>query len=398
MKSTNKIRFIIDVLICALTLMVILPKTGHASAPHTINYQGYLTDSEEYPVDEEVEMIFSLYTVDEEGSALWTETHSVIVIHGTYNVVLGSIKPIDIPFDTQYYLGVKINGDPDGEMSPRPALTSVGYAFSAYNADNADTVNGMSASDLENEAHARILNHEGVSDIHHSKTTNFTELSGQLADSQIPENITRDSELSWNNLSGIPPGFTDNEDNEGITNELDPEVGANSLNRISKWNGSALVAGNIYDNGDIGIGTISPSALLHVKKAGSDSLRWLPQSILEFGGQLFGTSGVRYRTNYGSKNYDIFFNNQRSGLFFDYNTHAIDAGFDYTGAEMVIKENGNVGIGTTSPGTKFHVSGGDAAITSDGQTGLILTSLDGNCWRLTIDNTGGMDTASIACP
>ncbi len=49
-----------------------------------------------------------------------------------------------------------------------------------------------------------------------------------------------------------------------ITNEDDPEVGANTTNYIPKWNGSALVAGTIFDNGSIGIGTTVPSTKLEV--------------------------------------------------------------------------------------------------------------------------------------
>ena len=38
--------------------------------------------------------------------------------------------------------------------------------------------------------------------------------------------------------------------------ETDPEVGSNTANYLSKWNGSALVTSQIYDNGtSIGIGT-----------------------------------------------------------------------------------------------------------------------------------------------
>ena len=41
---------------------------------------------------------------------------------------------------------------------------------------------------------------------------------------------------------------------------MDPEVGANTLNYLSKWNGSALVAGTIYDSTNVGIGTTNVSS------------------------------------------------------------------------------------------------------------------------------------------
>jgi hypothetical protein len=49
-----------------------------------------------------------------------------------------------------------------------------------------------------------------------------------------------------------------------VTVETDPEVGANQANYVSKWNGSALVAGSIYDSGNVGIGTDKPAGRLHV--------------------------------------------------------------------------------------------------------------------------------------
>ena len=47
--------------------------------------------------------------------------------------------------------------------------------------------------------------------------------------------------------------------------EVDPEIGANSTNYVPKWNGSALVSGQIYESGTyIGIGNTAPSEKLHV--------------------------------------------------------------------------------------------------------------------------------------
>ncbi len=54
---------------------------------------------------------------------------------------------------------------------------------------------------------------------------------------------------SWSDISGI---------------ETDPEVGTNTINYLSKWDGTALVTSSVYDNGNVGIGTSAPQGLLHV--------------------------------------------------------------------------------------------------------------------------------------
>ena len=46
---------------------------------------------------------------------------------------------------------------------------------------------------------------------------------------------------------------------------------------------------------------------------------------------------------------------------------------------------------------KVSVKGGDVYI-DDISKGVIMKSPDGNCWRLTINNSGSIVTTSVACP
>jgi len=85
-------------------------------------------------------------------------------------------------------------------------------------------------------------------------------------------------------------------------------------------------------------------------------------------------------------------------------TSALSAGLQINASNPTLRTNGSVfvdnsvGIGTTSPGAKLHVSGGDSAITNQG-SGLILRATDGpNCFRVTVNNAGTVNTASVACP
>jgi hypothetical protein len=60
-------------------------------------------------------------------------------------------------------------------------------------------------------------------------------------------------------------GWGDHSSAGYLTSEIDPEVGTNVLNYVPKWDGSKLVQGTIYDDGNIGIGTSSPGAKLDVE-------------------------------------------------------------------------------------------------------------------------------------
>lgn len=59
--------------------------------------------------------------------------------------------------------------------------------------------------------------------------------------------------------------------------------------------------------------------------------------------------------------------------------------------------SGNVGIGIAPAAGAGLKLDSDIAI-SDSSNGLVLTSPDGSCFRLTINNTGNIATSSISCP
>jgi len=110
--------------------LVCLSSLSIAAVPQVINYQGILKNASGTPVNGDVTMRFSLYSSLTGTASLWTELQSkVSVTNGRYGVVLGSVMPLALSFDTQYYLGMAVNTDP--EMTPRKALTAAPYAFRA---------------------------------------------------------------------------------------------------------------------------------------------------------------------------------------------------------------------------------------------------------------------------
>jgi hypothetical protein len=137
MKSKKKLAILVGSLVMVVVLLAtLLPLVVFAAVPQRINYQGYLTDSAGNPVNGSVSVVFSIYGAATGGTAIWTETQTVVVNNGSFNVQLGSVNSLPSPFPgSPTYLGIKVGADP--EMTPRQLLASAPYAL------NADTVDGL---------------------------------------------------------------------------------------------------------------------------------------------------------------------------------------------------------------------------------------------------------------
>ena len=119
-----------------LFFLTVFSQSAFGVVPPEINYQGLLTNAAGNPVNDVVEMTFSIYNVASGGTALWTETQAAVeVTNGIYHVRIGSV--VSIPFDiidADLYLGVTV--ETDSEMIPRQKLTSVPFAMKAQNTVN----------------------------------------------------------------------------------------------------------------------------------------------------------------------------------------------------------------------------------------------------------------------
>jgi hypothetical protein len=361
-----------------------------------VTYQGLLLDSAGDPLAGPVDIQIGVWDQPTGGTQLYGETHSGVALEeGVFSILLGTGSVLVGSFDAglfasqNRYLEVIVNAE---VLEPRQPFSSVAYAFQseesvaasyATTAGDADTVDGSHAASLDQSAHVSdTANPHGVtafqvgaatsSDIstavsthasnagaHHSKTTSFTELSGQAADGQIPSSIARDSELAWGNLSGIPAGFADGVDH-GITAESDPQVGANTTNRVPRWNGSALVTGAVVDEGtgEVGIGLTNPNHTLHLLDD-VDGLSYPlkldnPHATTAAVGVLFSTEGggngmIAPERGKGAIAYEKRATWNRGAL------HVLqDSGLnldnpDLDDAVVTITNAGDVGIGTAFP-------------------------------------------------
>ena len=188
MDSKKRTAKVLVGLLVVVLLLTLLSSVGYAQIPQKMNYQGYLTNAAGVPINGTLQMVFSIYNVSSGGSPLWTETHSVTVSQGIYSVILGegsTPNPINLPFDTTYYLGVQVGADP--EMTPRKILTSVGYAFRALTVESigshshsgADITSGTvsepridSLIARDSEVSSSISTHTANASAHHTRYTN----------------------------------------------------------------------------------------------------------------------------------------------------------------------------------------------------------------------------------
>ncbi len=84
----------------------------HCAIPHMINYQGMLTDDLGDPLSGPHNLTFRIYDDTTGGELEWSETQNgVQVEQGLFNVILGQVTLLDLPFDEQYWLEVQVDSD-----------------------------------------------------------------------------------------------------------------------------------------------------------------------------------------------------------------------------------------------------------------------------------------------
>lgn len=120
---------------------------GQDGVPLYINYQGYLTDTLGNPLTASMSMTFRIHPDESSPTALYTNTQTVVVDRGVFNVKL----PLAAP-DTQVFiagerrwLGLTVNGH---TLTPRTEMTSMPYSFHALYGDNADRLDGRHATEF----------------------------------------------------------------------------------------------------------------------------------------------------------------------------------------------------------------------------------------------------------
>ena len=117
-------------------LLVFWCSVLNAQVPRTLNYQGYLTNPSGAAINNSaLSLTFKLYPGASGGTALYSETQSVIVSNGIFNALIGSSTPLNLSFDQPYFVGITIVGEPT-EMAPRQPLATSPYAMRSVITDS----------------------------------------------------------------------------------------------------------------------------------------------------------------------------------------------------------------------------------------------------------------------
>ena len=315
-----------------LFALLLIPAGGfsQASVPQIIKVQGTLTDISDLPINGSVDMSFELFDAETGGLSINSAGPILVeVVKGIYDVTL--------PFTTadfdgsNRYLEITVDGD---ILSPRVRVVSVPYAYEA------DRVDGFEGAELDESA--EIAAHEGDPDSHREHAT--LEESAEIA-----------TAISGHKGKPDPHSVYLKKAGDTMTGPLN----------LSPSVGDALIA----TTGNVGIGTVAPSERLEVVGL---------VKAVGFLGDDSQLTGISMGTA------DSVSNEADVTVTADSDANGTGAIKMRTGLadRLTVLNNGNVGIGTTTPTQPLDVAGN--------------VNLGGNLFKggsLFIHTNGGSSTA-----
>lgn len=209
-----------------------------------IGVQGIIRKSDGKSVDDGTYAItFRLYNSLTGGTALWSEVQSDVEISGgIYNVLIGSVNNLNLPFTEDYYLSVQVEDAP--EITPRQQLTTAPYALALNGSGNLFTSSGAVGVGTNSPASGYML---------HVKN------SSGPAD-QLIEGSTGSSIVIRNASSSVSIGLDNSNNNLKInpgSNNTVFQIGGSNKLEINN-NGINLTGIGTFSNGvNVTSGTVS---------------------------------------------------------------------------------------------------------------------------------------------
>ena len=126
-------------------LLLLMLSSPVLAIPSLLSLDGLLTNQAGNALDGDYSFTFSLYNDASTGTLLWSEEQTLTVSTGKLNALLGSFSVLNLPFDEDYYLEVKIE---DETLSPRYTIASSAYSYTAKNlAFGAKAMGGIQLGD-----------------------------------------------------------------------------------------------------------------------------------------------------------------------------------------------------------------------------------------------------------
>ena len=110
-----------------ITIFIFLANLLFADIPKTLSYQGYLLNSDNSRMEGKKTVSFRIYNQAKNGTAVWEENKSVNFFNGIYSTILGEKVPIDIDWNSTYWITSKVENN--DEISPRQQLTGASYSL-----------------------------------------------------------------------------------------------------------------------------------------------------------------------------------------------------------------------------------------------------------------------------
>jgi len=114
-----------------------------AAVPRFMNFQGKITSPGGIGITDTLPVTFRIFLTETGGEPIWSETDTVFIERGLFNVRLGLVNPLNIPFDQLYWIEMIVGSD---TLRPREPLLSAPYAFRSAIADSAVNAGGTGAN------------------------------------------------------------------------------------------------------------------------------------------------------------------------------------------------------------------------------------------------------------
>ena len=104
--------------------------------PITISFQAHISETYRKTKNEELSIVFSIYSSPKDSVVLWKEQIDALLHDGIINVTLGKIEPLLLDFSKDLWMGMSIQGQ---EIIPRLHIAMVPKAIYATVADSLST-------------------------------------------------------------------------------------------------------------------------------------------------------------------------------------------------------------------------------------------------------------------